>query len=89
MKLGDCMSNNREKLKKEKYAPKFMEWGIINKENFTSARDVPIKRWDPLSTISITSNEFGLHKQQKRYYGHYSYLSPIRGKRPKGAKYNA
>ena len=63
-----------------------MEWGIINKENFTSAKDVPIKRWDPLSTVTITTDEFGLHKKMQRFYGHYSYLSPIRGKRPEGYK---
>ena len=63
-----------------------MEWGIINKENFTSVKDVPIKRWDPLSTVTITSDDFGLHKQIQRFYGHYSYLSPIRGKRPEGYK---
>ncbi len=63
-----------------------MEWGIINKENFTSVKDVPIKRWDPLSTVSITTDEFGLHKKIQRFYGHYSYLSPIRGKRPEGYK---
>jgi len=61
-----------------------MEWGIINKENFKSIRYIPIKRWDPLSTVTITTNDFGLHKKQKRYYGHYSYLSPVRSKRPKG-----
>jgi len=66
--------------------PKFMEWGIINKDNFSDIYEIPIKRWDPLSTISITTDEFGLHKKLKRYYGHYSYLSPIRGKRPKGYK---
>ncbi|MFX0006457.1 MAG: hypothetical protein ACFFA7_13795 [Promethearchaeota archaeon] len=64
-----------------------MEWGIINKENFEgkTTYDVPIKRWDPLSTVSIHTEGFGLRKQ-KRYYGHYSYISPIRGKRPKGFK---
>jgi len=61
-----------------------MEWGIINKDNFSSIRDVPIKRWDPLSTITISVDEFGLHKKLHRHYGHYSYLSPIRAKRPKG-----
>ncbi|MFX0057321.1 MAG: hypothetical protein ACFE8J_03380 [Candidatus Heimdallarchaeota archaeon] len=65
-----------------------MEWGIINKDNFSfkekTTYDIPIKRWDPLSTITITSDEFGLHKQLKRFYGHYAYLSPIRSIRPKG-----
>jgi UDPglucose--hexose-1-phosphate uridylyltransferase len=78
------MSN--DKSKKEKYKTKFMEWGIISKENFDDIYEVPIKRWDPLSTISITTDEFGLHKKLTRYYGHYSYLSPIRGKRPQGYK---
>jgi len=65
-----------------------MEWGIINKENFKSVSvyDVPIKRWDPLSTVSISTEDFGFRKERVRYYGHYSYLSPIRGKRPKGFK---
>jgi len=61
-----------------------MEWGIINKENYKSIHDVPLKRWDPLSTVTTSTNEFGLHKKQIRYYGHYAYLSPIRGKRPIG-----
>ena len=47
---------------------------------------LPLKRWDPLSTVIIRSKEFGLRKRQIRYYGHYSYLSPIRGKRPEGYK---
>ena len=72
--------------KEIEYQPKFMEWGIISKDNFQDIYEVPIKRWDPLSTISITMDEFGLHKKLKRYYGHYSYLSPIRGKRPQGYK---
>jgi len=63
-----------------------MEWGIINKDNFTSLKEIPIKRWDPLSTVSITTDEFGLHKKLTRFYGHYSYLSPIRSRRPAGYK---
>ena len=65
-----------------------MEWGIISKENFEgkTTYDVPIKRWDPLSTVSIRTEDFGLRKERARYYGHYSYISPIRGKRPKGFK---
>ncbi len=65
-----------------------MEWGIINKENFEgkTTYDVPIKRWDPLSTVTIRSKDFGLRKERARYYGHYSYISPIRGERPKGFK---
>jgi len=65
-----------------------MEWGIISKENFEgkTTYDVPIKRWDPLSTVSIRTEDFGLRKERTRYYGHYSYISPIRRKRPKGFK---
>ena len=59
-----------------------MEWGIINKENFKDIYDIPIKRWDPLSTVIIKSKEFGLRSEHLKYYGHYAYLSPIRGKRP-------
>ena len=66
------------------YKPKFMEWGIINKENYKSLHALPLKRWDPLSTVMIRSKEFGLRKRQIRYYGHYSYISPIRGNRPEG-----
>lgn len=66
-----------------------MEWGVINKENFKNKTtyDVPIKRWDPLSTVIIRSKDFGLRKEV-RYYGHYAYISPIRGERPKGFKSN-
>ncbi len=65
-----------------------MEWGIINKENWEGKTtfDLPIKRWDPLSTVKITTKDFGFRKERMRYYGHYSYISPIRGKRPKGFK---
>jgi len=62
-----------------------MEWGIINKENFTSLKDIPVKRWDPLSTIKISTKGFGL-RETIRYSGHFSYLSPIRSQRPKGFK---
>ncbi|MHA1725098.1 MAG: hypothetical protein ACTSXH_09710 [Promethearchaeota archaeon] len=62
---------------------KFMEWGIINKYNFKDIYDIPIKRWDPLSTVTIHSKDFGFRKERKRYYGHYAYLSPIRARRPK------
>jgi len=63
-----------------------MEWGIISKENFAgkTTYDVPIKRWDPLSTVSIRTEAFGLRKEKIKFYGHYSYISPIRGQRPKG-----
>ncbi|MBN1800429.1 MAG: hypothetical protein JW891_02930 [Candidatus Lokiarchaeota archaeon] len=61
--------------------PKFMEWGIINKENFKSINEVPIKRWDPLSTVVIKKKGFGLRKEI-RYSGRFSYISPIRSERP-------
>ena len=66
--------------------PDFMEWGIINKKNFAgkTSYDVPIKRWDPLSTVVIRTKDFGLRKEKNKFYGHYAYLSPIRGQRPKG-----
>lgn len=67
------------------YKPKFMEWGIITKDNFTSLQDLPIKRWDPLSTIKISRKGFGL-RETIRYSGHFSYISPIRGERPRGFK---
>ncbi len=65
-----------------------MEWGIIIKENFKNKTtyDVPIKRWDPLSTVRIHTKDFGFRKEHSRYYGRYSYISPIRGERPKGFK---
>ncbi len=65
-----------------------MEWGIINKENFENKTtyDCPVKRWDPLSIVQIKSEAFGLRKEHTRFYGHYSYISPIRGSRPKGFK---
>jgi len=70
------MNDNQNHMK-----PKFMEWGIITEENFTSIKDVPLKRWDPLSTVEITTKDFGL-RTKARFSGHFSYLSPIRGKRP-------
>ena len=62
-----------------------MEWGIINKDNFTTLKDIPVKRWDPLSTVKIIEKGFGL-RQTIRHSGHFSYLSPIRGQRPRGFK---
>ncbi|MFX0011854.1 MAG: hypothetical protein ACFE9R_16180 [Candidatus Hermodarchaeota archaeon] len=66
-----------------------MEWGIINQQNYEgkTTYDLPIKRWDPLSTISITSDDFGLHRREQRFYGHYAYISPIRANRPSGFKH--
>jgi len=65
-----------------------MQWGIITRENFKGkdTYDIPLKRWDPLSTIAIKTKDFGMRNQHRRYHGHYAYLSPIRGKRPKGFK---
>ena len=52
----------------------FMHWGIISRYNFSNLRNVPIKRWDPLSSTTI---EFAAMKQ----YGHYTYISPVRAER--------
>ncbi|KKN20497.1 hypothetical protein LCGC14_0934930, partial [marine sediment metagenome] len=48
-----------------------MEWGIINKSNFKDIFLIPLKRWDPLSTVKITSEDFGFRKERERFYGHY------------------
>ena len=80
MKEDFDITPEKENSISEEHKPKFMEWGIINKENFSSVKDVPIKRWDPLSTVYITSKDFGYREERQRFYGHYSYLSPIRGK---------
>jgi UDPglucose--hexose-1-phosphate uridylyltransferase len=63
-----------------------MEWGIISTKNFAgkTTYDVPIKRWDPLSTVTIRTEDFGLRKEKVKFYGHYAYISPVRGQRPKG-----
>lgn len=61
-----------------------MEWGIITKDTFKTTYELPIKRWDPLSIRTIRTKEFGLREERVRHYGHYAYLSPIRGQRPKG-----
>ena len=63
-----------------------MEWGIISTKNFAgkTTYDVPIKRWDPLSTVTIRTKDFGLRKEKIKFYGHYAYISPVRGQRPKG-----
>ncbi len=66
----------------------FMHWGIITKYNFSPeyTRYIPRKRWDPLTSVEIklydeiTRQLVGIGKRK----GHFSYISPIRGKRPKG-----
>lgn len=68
----------------------FMHWGIITKYNFSPeyVRYIPRKRWDPLTSVEIklydeiTRQLVGIGKRK----GHFSYISPIRGKRPKGEK---
>ncbi|MHA1731579.1 MAG: HIT domain-containing protein [Promethearchaeota archaeon] len=60
----------------------FMHWGIISKFNFSSLDMVPRKRWDPLTFSPITLNEYGYSVVLEKNYGHYSYISPIRGRRP-------
>ncbi|TFF95474.1 MAG: hypothetical protein EU544_02655, partial [Promethearchaeota archaeon] len=67
----------------EQYKPHLMEWGVVSEDNYTNIYEIPVKRWDPLATVFIKTKEFGL-QEKKRYYGHYSYISPIRGKRPSG-----
>src|SRR5271157_5501959 len=52
----------------------FMHWGIISHFNFSNLRNVPVKRWDPLSSMAL---EFSTMKQ----YGHYTYISPVRAER--------
>ncbi|TXT60297.1 MAG: hypothetical protein BAJALOKI2v1_120079 [Promethearchaeota archaeon] len=78
------ISKEKKEEKRNTFLPKFMEWGIISKENYSEDKPLPIKRWDPLSTVKIQAREFGYRKDHTRYYGHYSYISPIRGTRPKG-----
>jgi len=66
----------------------FMHWGIITKYNFSPdyAKYIPRKRWDPLTSVEIklydeiTRQLVGIGKRK----GHFSYISPVRGKRPKG-----
>lgn len=42
---------------------------------------MPIKRWDPLSNVPIIIQDNGLSIKLSKIYGHYSYISPVRGKR--------
>lgn len=68
----------------------FMHWGIITKHNFSEdkAKYVPRKRWDPLSSAEIklydpsTGKLIPIGKRR----GHFSYVSPIRAKRPNELK---
>ncbi|MHA1369272.1 MAG: hypothetical protein ACTSRA_06120, partial [Promethearchaeota archaeon] len=59
----------------------FMHWGIITRLNFSNIKNVPIKRWDPLSSSGIQLTELGYIITLLKQYGHYSYISPIRSKR--------
>ncbi len=70
----------------------FMHWGIITKYNFTDdkVKYVPRKRWDPLSSAEIklydpsTGRLIPIGKRR----GHFSYVSPIRARRPGENKEN-
>jgi UDPglucose--hexose-1-phosphate uridylyltransferase len=59
----------------------FMHYGIINKYNYSSEniRNVPIKRWDPLSFNYGVNPKYAIYSYIS---GHYSYISPVRGDRP-------
>ncbi len=69
----------------------FMHWGVITRYNFSKekARYVPRKRWDPLTSVEIR-----LYDEVSRVLipigkkrGHFSYISPIRGRRPQASKH--
>ncbi|MCK4281119.1 MAG: hypothetical protein KAX10_03310 [Candidatus Lokiarchaeota archaeon] len=59
----------------------FMQFGIISSHSFSSLSKVPIKRWDPLSNVPIILQDNGKHTVLSKFYGHYSYISPVRRKR--------
>jgi UDPglucose--hexose-1-phosphate uridylyltransferase len=59
----------------------FMHWGIISRYNFYTFKNVPVKRWDPLSSAAIELHEHGYTIQLMKQFGHYSYISPIRSSR--------
>nr|MDO8110292.1 HIT domain-containing protein [Candidatus Sigynarchaeota archaeon] len=59
----------------------FMHWGIISRYNFYTIKNVPVKRWDPLSSAAIELHEFGYTIKLLKQFGHYSYISPIRSER--------
>ena len=58
----------------------FMHWGIINKYNFSDDKidRVPVKVFDPLLT-----HRYSIYGTT----GHFSYISPVRGYRPKGVDF--
>ncbi len=58
-----------------------MQWGIISSHSFSNLKKVPIKRWDPLSNVPIEIQDNGYNIVLPKIYGHYSYISPVRGKR--------
>ncbi|MBD3229337.1 MAG: hypothetical protein GF329_14225 [Candidatus Lokiarchaeota archaeon] len=59
----------------------FNHWGIINKHNFDGDfNKIPIKKWDPLGSSPIDVNKDNIYKE---FFGNYSYISIIRGDRPK------
>lgn len=68
----------------------FMHWGIVTKYNFSEdkVKYIPRKRWDPLSSAEIklydpsTGQLIPIGKRR----GHFSYVSPIRAKRPNEVK---
>ncbi|NMC04018.1 MAG: HIT domain-containing protein [Candidatus Lokiarchaeota archaeon] len=59
----------------------FMNWGIISRYNFYTFKNVPVKRWDPLSSAAIELHEYGYTIKLLKQFGHYSYISPIRAAR--------
>ncbi|TFF88904.1 MAG: hypothetical protein EU549_02150 [Promethearchaeota archaeon] len=62
----------------------FNHWGIINEHNFDGDfSKIPIKKWDPLASTPIDVNKDYFYKE---FFGNYSYISIIRGDRPKDNK---
>ncbi len=59
----------------------FMNWGIISRYNFYTFKNVPVKRWDPLSSAAIELHEPGYTIKLLKQFGQYSYISPIRASR--------
>lgn len=64
----------------------FMHWGIVTKYNFSEDKIgyLPRKRWDPLTSVKIRLYDkvsrtlVPINKRR----GHFSYISPIRARRP-------